>query len=256
LIGLASLGAANHLNSLSSRKAYGEKWKGLVDSGVLNELEASSHIQEAMSRIAKSDAKSVKPDWKDVALKINNATDLAKYFDKIPWAASPMFYEKLTAKTLPIAHKELTKYGLDLESVAKEYRQPEFHKSELGDLFAIAEYDGSAPVYKPELNEAYPWQIKFSKRATLSEMHNVADLTTDPRAFAGKKVGGRLGAQPLMVTGINLDRLMSGDLKASGKPLIMQPETAKTKSDLAKGFGSGNPSGYQPYIESQKPVKP
>lgn len=168
-----------------------------------------------------------------------------------------MFYNKLTAKTLPIPYKTLVKNGLDLESAAKEYRQPEFHKSELGDLYAIAEYDGSAPDYKPELNSAYPWRIKFSKRATLSEMHNVADLTTDPRAFAGKKVGGRLGAQPLMVTGINLDRLMAGDLKPSGKPLTMNPETARTKSHPAEEFGSGNPSEYQPYTEKppEKPIK-
>jgi hypothetical protein len=257
LIGLASLGPANHLNSLDARKAYGEKWKSLVDSNVLSEQEVSSHIQKAMGRIAESDAKSVKPAWKEVASKIKNANDLAEYFDKIPWAAAPMFYNKLTAKTLPVSYKTLVKHGLDLESAAKEYRQPEFHKSELGDLYAIAEYDGSAPDYKPELNTAYPWRIKFSKRATLSEMHNVADLTTDPRAFAGKKVGGRLGAQPLMVTGINLDRLMAGDLKASGKPLTMHPETARTKSHPAEEFGSGNPSEYQPYSETplEKPIK-
>jgi hypothetical protein len=257
LIGLASLGPANHLNSLDARKAYGEKWKSLVDSNVLSEQEVSSHIQKAMGRIAESDAKSVKPAWKEVASKIKNANDLAEYFDKIPWAAAPMFYNKLTAKTLPVSYKTLVKHGLDLESAAKEYRQPEFHKSELGDLYAIAEYDGSAPDYKPELNTAYPWRIKFFKRATLSEMHNVADLTTDPRAFAGKKVGGRLGAQPLMVTGINLDRLMAGDLKASGKPLTMHPETARTKSHPAEEFGSGNPSEYQPYSETplEKPIK-
>ena len=247
LIGLASLGSANHLNSLDARKAYAEKWKYLISIGKLDKAEVDSHIKEAMSRIKSSNAKSVKADWKNAASMIENSDDLSNYFDKIPWAAAPMFYEKLTAKTLPIKYATLVENGLDLESAAKEYRQPEFEGAELGDLYAIAEYDGSEPEYKPELNKAYPWRIKFKKKATLSQMHNVADLTTDPRAFAGLKVGGRLGAQPLMVTGINLDKLMSGDIKGSSKPLVLKPETAKTKSNKATQFGSGNPSAYKSY---------
>jgi hypothetical protein len=250
LIGLASLGPANHLNSLDARRAYGEKWKSLVESGEISKQDASTHIQEAMNRIANSDAKSIKPAWKAAAAKITDASTLSEYFDKIPWAAAPVFYDKLTAKTLKLPYKLLVEKGLDLESAAKEYRQPEFHGSELGDLYAIAEYNGSKPEYRPELNKAYPWRIEFSKKATLSEMHNVGDLTTDPRAFAGKQVGGRLGAQPLMVTGINLDRLMAGDLKESGKPLILQTGTAKTMSNPASEFGSGNPSKYTPYQET------
>jgi len=257
LIGLASLGSANHLNSLDARKAYAEKWKYLISIGKLDQAEADSHIKEAMSRIKSSNAKSVKADWKNAASMIENADDLSNYFDKIPWAAAPMFYEKLTAKTLPIKYATLVENGLDLESASKEYRQPEFEGAELGDLYAIAEYDGSKPDYKPELNKAYPWRIKFKKKATLSQMHNVADLTTDPRAFAGLKVGGRLGAQPLMVTGINLDKLMSGDITGSAKPLVLKPETAKTKSNKAKQFGSGNPSSYKSYeqIMAEKEIK-
>lgn len=257
LIGLASLGPANHLNSLDARRAYGEKWKSLVESGEISKHDSDTHIQEAMKRIANSDAKSIKPAWKEAAAKITDASTLAEYFDKIPWAAAPVFYDKLTAKTLKIPYKLLVEKGLDLESAAKEYRQPEFHGAELGDLYAIAEYNGSKPEYRPELNKAYPWRIEFSKKATLSEMHNVGDLTTDPRAFAGKQVGGRLGAQPLMVTGINLDRLMAGDLKESGKPLTLQTGTAKTTSNPASEFGSGNPSKYTPYQETASiaPVK-
>ena len=247
LIGLASLGSANHLNSLDARKAYAEKWKYLVSSGEIGEELANDHIKQAMKRIISSDSKNVKPDWRNAAKMIESADDLSNYFDKIPWAAAPMFYSKLTAKTLPIKYKKLVELGLDLESAAKEYRQPEFEGAELGDLYAIAEYDGSTPEYKPELNKAYPWRIKFKKKATLSEMHNVAKLTTDPRAFAKKKVGGRLGAQPLMVTGINLDKLMSGDIAGSAKPLVLKPETAKTKSNKAKQFGSGNPEAYRSY---------
>jgi hypothetical protein len=252
LIGLASLGSANHLNSLDARKAYAEKWSNLVSIGAIGEDEANSHIKQAMERIVNSESKAVKTDWRNAAKMIENVDDLASYFDKIPWAAAPMFYEKLTAKTLPIKYKTLVEQGLDLESVAKEYRQPEFEGAELGDLYAIAEYDGSKPEYKPELNKAYPWRIKFKNKATLSEMHNVADLTTDPRAFAGLKVGGRLGAQPLMVTGINLDKLVTGDIQGSAKPLILQKETAKTTSNLAKEFGSGNPSAYKSYAQIQK----
>jgi hypothetical protein len=252
LIGLASLGSANHLNSLDARKAYAEKWRNLVSIGAIGEDEANSHIKQAMDRIVNSESKAVKTDWRNAAKMIENVDDLASYFDKIPWAAAPMFYEKLTAKTLPIKYKTLVEQGLDLESIAKEYRQPEFEGAELGDLYAIAEYDGSKPEYKPELNKAYPWRIKFKNKATLSEMHNVADLTTDPRAFAGLKVGGRLGAQPLMVTGINLDKLVTGDIQGSAKPLILKKETAKTTSNLAKEFGSGNPSAYKSYAQIQK----
>ena len=251
LIGLASLGSANHLNSLDARKAYAEKWKYLVSSGEIGEELANDHIKQAMKRIISSDSKNVKTDWRNAAKMIESADDLSNYFDKIPWAATPMFYSKLTAKTLPIKYKKLVELGLDLESAAKEYRQPEFEGAELGDLYAIAEYDGSTPEYKPELNKAYPWRIKFKKKATLSQMHNVADLTTDPRAFAGLKVGGRLGAQPLMVTGINLDKLMSGDITGSAKPLVLKPETAKTKSNKAKQFGSGNPEAYRSYQQIQ-----
>jgi len=246
LIGLASLGSANHLNSLDARKAYAEKWRYLISIGQLDEKEANAHIKEAMSRIISSKAKSVKTDWRNAAKMIENVDDLANYFDKIPWAAAPAFYEKLTAKTLPIKYQTLVENGLDLETVSKEYRQPEFEGADLGDLYAIAEYDGSAPEYKPELNKAYPWRIKFKKKATLSEMYNVANLTTDPRAFAQKKVGGRLGAQPLMVTGINLDKLLTGDIQGSSKPLILRPETARTTSNKAEEFGSGNPSKSLP----------
>ena len=251
LIGLASLGSANHLNSLDARKAYAEKWKYLVSTGEISEELATSHIKKAMKRIIDSDSKNVKADWRNAAKMIENVDDLSNYFDKIPWAAAPMFYSKLTAKTLPIKYKTLVELGLDLNSVAKEYRQPEFEGAELGDLYAIAEYDGSNPEYKPELNKAYPWRIKFKKKATLSEMHNVAKLTTDPRAFAKKKVGGRLGAQPLMVTGINLDKLMTGDIAGSAKPLILREGTQKTKSNKATQFGSGNPEAYRSYQQIQ-----
>ena len=251
LIGLASLGSANHLNSLDARKAYAEKWKYLVSTGEISEELATSHIKKAMKRIIDSESKNVKADWRNAAKMIENVDDLSNYFDKIPWAAAPMFYSKLTAKTLPIKYKTLVELGLDLNSVAKEYRQPEFEGAELGDLYAIAEYDGSNPEYKPELNKAYPWRIKFKKKATLSEMHNVAKLTTDPRAFAKKKVGGRLGAQPLMVTGINLDKLMTGDIAGSAKPLILREGTQKTKSNRATQFGSGNPEAYRSYQQIQ-----
>jgi SAM-dependent methyltransferase len=247
LIGLASLGSANHLNSLASRKAYAEKWKYLIKSGNLNKEEADAHIKEAMSRVINSDAKKVKPDWRNAAKMITNADDLSNYFDKIPWAAAPMFYEKLTAKTLPIKYPTLVENGLDLESVANEYRQPEYQGADIGDLYAIAEYNGSTPEYRPDLNQAYPWRIKFTKKATLSEMHNVADLTTDPRAFTGKIVGGALAPQPLMVTGIQLDKLISGDIKGSVKPISLQKETLKTKSNKAKEFSSGNPKAYKSY---------
>jgi hypothetical protein len=251
LIGLASLGSANHLNSLDARKAYAEKWKYLVSTGEISEELANDHIKQAMKRIINSDSKNVKTDWRNAAKMIKSADDLSNYFNKIPWAAAPMFYSKITAKTLPIKYKKLVELGLDLETVAKEYRQPEFEGAELGDLYAIAEYDGSTPEHKPELNKAYPWRIKFKKKATLSEMHNVAKLTTDPRAFAKKKVGGRLGAQPLMVTGINLDKLLSGDIAGSAKPLILREGTQKTKSNRAKQFGSGNPEAYRSYQQIQ-----
>ena len=251
LIGLASLGSANHLNSLDARKAYAEKWKYLVSTGEISEELANDHIKQAMKRIINSDSKNVKTDWRNAAKMIESADDLSNYFNKIPWAAAPMFYSKLTAKTLPIKYKKLVELGLDLETAAKEYRQPEFEGAELGDLYAIAEYDGSTPEHKPELNKAYPWRIKFKKKATLSEMHNVAKLTTDPRAFAKKKVGGRLGAQPLMVTGINLDKLLTGDITGSAKPLILREGTQKTKSNRAKQFGSGNPEAYRSYQQIQ-----
>jgi hypothetical protein len=251
LIGLASLGSANHLNSLDARKAYAEKWKYLVSTGEISEELANDHIKQAMKRIINSDSKNVKTDWRNAAKMIESADDLSNYFNKIPWAAAPMFYGKLTAKTLPIKYKKLVELGLDLETAAKEYRQPEFEGAELGDLYAIAEYDGSTPEHKPELNKAYPWRIKFKKKATLSEMHNVAKLTTDPRAFAKKKVGGRLGAQPLMVTGINLDKLLTGDITGSAKPLILREGTQKTKSNRAKQFGSGNPEAYRSYQQIQ-----
>lgn len=263
LIGLASLGSGNHLNSLESRKSYAEKWKYLIQSGKLNKADVDDHIKDAMSRIINSEAKKVKTDWVNAAKMIENADDLANYFDKIPWAAAPMFYEKLTAKTLPIKYSTLVENGLDLESVAREYRQPEYESADLGDLYAIAEYDGSEPEYSPDLNRAYPWRIKFKKKATLSEMHNVADLTTDPRAFTGKKVGAKLAPQPLMVTGVQLDKLMSGDIKPSGKPVSLKKDTPKTKSNKATEFSTGNPKAYKSYeqiiaereLEKPKPKK-
>jgi hypothetical protein len=50
-----------------------------------------------------------------------------------------------------------------------------------------------------------------------------------------------------MVTGIQLDKLISGDIKGSVKPISLQKETLKTKSNKAKEFSSGNPKAYKSY---------
>ena len=261
LIGLTTLTPNNHLNSSAARRAYALKWRDAVAEGVISKTAANKHIRQAMLRIMRSDAKSsLVKTAQPVAKKIKTVDDLVEHFPEVPWGSSPVFYQKLTARTLPLKPVKLEEAGLDIESIAEELRQPEFQGAGLGDLFAVARYDGSAPKHRPDLNKAYPWFIAMPKRAVLKEMVSVADLTTDPRVFRKKDPStGQLSAQPLMTTGVMLDNVTKGTFpKATRrKPIEMSPETPVTPSDPAREvIGRNQPGRVRAALQSNPELAP
>ena len=238
LIGLTTLTPNNHLNSSDARRAYALRWQQAVKDGTFSKTAANKHVRQAMLRILASKATSSQmAAAKPVAKKIKTVDDLVKLFPTLPWGSSPIFYSKLTAKTVGIKHAKLQDAGLDLESAANELRQPEFTGAGLGDLFAVARYDGSSPKYRPKLNKAYPWFIPLPDRALLKDMVPVGKLTTDKRVFVKKDVKrGKLSAQPLMTVGVILDKVKEGTLPKGmeRKRIKLRPQTKRTPSDTAK----------------------
>ena len=238
LIGLTTLTPNNHLNSSEARRAYALKWRDAVAEGKISKTAANKHIRQAMLRIIRSDAKSsLVKTAKPTAKKIKTVDDLVEFFPQLPWGSSSVVYDKLAGRTLPIKPEKLEEVGLDLETVADELRQPEFQGAGLGDLFAIARYDGSDPQYRPDLNTAYPYFIAMPKRAVLKDLVSVANLTTDARVFQKKDLqSGKLSAQPLMTTGVMLDQVTRGVFPSEKdrKRIKMDPETPVTPSDPAE----------------------
>lgn len=238
LIGLTTLTPNNHLNSSEARRAYALKWRDAVAEGKISKTAANKHIRQAMLRIIRSDAKSsLVKTAKPTAKKIKTVDDLVEFFPQLPWGSSSVVYDKLAGRTLPIKPEKLKEVGLDLDTVADELRQPEFQGAGLGDLFAVARYDGSDPQYRPDLNTAYPYFIAMPKRAVLKDLVSVANLTTDARVFQKKDLqSGKLSAQPLMTTGVMLDQVTKGVFPSEEgrKRIKMDPETPVTPSDPAE----------------------
>ena len=271
LIGLTTLTPNNHLNSSDARRAYALRWQQAVKDGTFSKTAANKHVRQAMLRILASEATSSQmAAAKPVAKKIKTVDDLVKLFPTLPWGSSPIFYSKLTAKTVGIKHDKLQDAGLDLEGAANELRQPEFTGAGLGDLFAVARYDGSSPKYRPKLNKAYPWFIPLPDRALLKDMVPVGKLTTDKRVFVKKDVKrGKLSAQPLMTVGVILDKVKEGTLPKvmERKRIKLRPETKRTPSDTAKkiigqaeagrieAFGKRNPMITPTKKAKKKPKK-
>ena len=271
LIGLTTLTPNNHLNSSDARRAYALRWQQAVKDGTFSKTATNKHVRQAMLRILASEATSSQmAAAKPVAKKIKTVDDLVKLFPTLPWGSSPIFYSKLTAKTVGIKHDKLQDAGLDLEGAANELRQPEFTGAGLGDLFAVARYDGSSPKYRPKLNKAYPWFIPLPDRALLKDMVPVGKLTTDKRVFVKKDVKrGKLSAQPLMTVGVILDKVKEGTLPKvmERKRIKLRPETKRTPSDTAKkiigqaeagrieAFGKRNPMITPTKKAKKKPKK-
>ena len=248
LIGLTTLSPDNHLNSSDVRRSYALKWKNAIDTGQVSKTAANKHIRQAMLRILAS--KSKKQDSsinkaKVFAKKIKTVDDLLEIFPTMPWTLAGEFWTKFALKrALPISVQKRQEMGLDNEGFAKEHRQPEFGEAGLGELFAVARYDGSDPVYRPDLNTAYPWFVSLPDRAVLEEMVAVNKLTTDDRVFYQKDIErGQLEGQPLMITGVILDKVKEGVFPGpeSRKRIQMDPETPVTPSDPAEQIIARNP---------------
>lgn len=214
----------------------------------MSKTAANKHIRQAMLRILAS--KSKKRDSsinkaKVFAKKIKTVDDLLEIFPTMPWTLAGEFWTKFALKrALPISVQKRQEMGLDNEGFAKEHRQPEFGEAGLGELFAVARYDGSDPVYRPDLNTAYPWFVSLPDRAVLEEMVAVNKLTTDDRVFYQKDIErGQLEGQPLMITGVILDKVKEGVFPGpeSRKRIQMDPETPVTPSDPAEQIIARNP---------------
>jgi hypothetical protein len=111
----------------------------------------------------------------------------------------------------------LKKLGLDTDTILRETRQPEYNDIQKGSLLAIAEYDGTDAVYRPDLNTAYPWSIPLKEKAFLKEFADIQDLSSrqDLRGSDGEaNIGVAMGA------GVMLDKLGRGDVNfmPSGQP--------------------------------------
>ena len=223
LIGITSMSPNNHLNQTLSREYYTAKWREVIEDGLVPRKLVDRHIREALDRVVKSKAtKTLKSGKKIPALpdairkslaKVKTFKQFSKIFhdpEVIPWTHAPTIYEKLNAKTLPISNAEQVKLGTDLESIALATRQPEYNEAPVGSLLAIAEYDGSAPTYRPDLNKAYPWFVPLNEKAFLKQIHDVRKLSTDKDLLTPK---GKPNTGTMMGKGIILDRLAKGDVQ-------------------------------------------
>jgi hypothetical protein len=227
LIGITSMLPNNHLNSKLARRYYAAKWRELVETGKIAESTVNKHLRAAMKRVV-SGKNALTSDQRKMIANVKTHHDFAKVFEMIPWKAAPTVYEKLAGKTLPIPAKRQEALGVDLDSIAEATREPAYADVGPGHLLAIAEYNGSDPVYKPDLNENYPWMVELKEKAFLDEFHEVTGMTSreDVQTKSGKP-----NTAVLMGAGVTLDKLHSGDVRFS---------PAKLDTDHAKAVQSGD----------------
>ena len=216
LIGLTSMTPNNHLNQPLAREYYTAKWREGIENGLVSERKVNKHVREVMDRLVKSEASGAGalPDKIKAQLaKVKTFKQFSKIFHDekvIPWTHASKIYKKLKQKTLPISHDEMVRLGVDLESIAHATRQPEYHEAPTGSLLAIAEYDGTAPAFRPDLNKAYPWFVPLKEKAFLKQFHDVRKLSTDKDLLTPK---GKANTGTMMGKGIILDKLAKGDVQ-------------------------------------------
>ena len=127
--------------------------------------------------------------------------------------------------------------GLDLDTILRETRQKEYNDIKKGSLLAIAEYDGSDAVYRPDLNSAYPWSIPLKEKAFLKDFADIQDLSSrqDLRGSDGDaNMAVAMGA------GVMLDRLSRGDVNfmPTGRPTRQPAIALPAKHQLCLVIGS------------------
>jgi hypothetical protein len=211
LIGITSMKQDNHKASSLTREYYVRKFMQAINEGKISENTVNRHIRAALKRAIKG--KGLTDNQKAALKTVKTIQDFLRVFpDKelIPWKATPIIYDKLNIKKeLPITQARLKKLGLDTDTILRETRQPEYNDIQKGSLLAIAEYDGSDAVYRPDLNSAYPWSIPLKEKAFLKEFADIQDLSSrqDLRGSDGEaNIGVAMGA------GVMLDKLGRGDV--------------------------------------------
>ena len=218
LIGLTSMKQDNHKASTLTREYYVRKFMQAINQGKIAESLVNEHIIEALTRAAKG--KGLTDSQKRALLSVKNIEDFLRIFSNgqiIPWKATPKIYDRLSQATLPIKQGKLKELGLDLDTILRETRQKEYNDIKKGSLLAIAEYDGSDAVYRPDLNSAYPWSIPLKEKAFLKDFADIQDLSSrqDLRGSDGDaNMAVAMGA------GVMLDKLGRGDVNfmPSGRP--------------------------------------
>jgi hypothetical protein len=210
LIGLTSMKQDNHKASTLTREYYVRKFMQAINQGKIAESLVNEHIIEALTRAAKG--KGLTDSQKQALLSVKNIEDFLRIFSNgqiIPWKATPKIYDRLSQATLPIKQGKLKELGLDLDTILRETRQKEYNDIKKGSLLAIAEYDGSDAVYRPDLNSAYPWSIPLKEKAFLKDFADIQDLSSrqDLRGSDGDaNMAVAMGA------GVMLDKLGRGDV--------------------------------------------
>jgi hypothetical protein len=211
LIGITSMKQDNHKASSLTREYYVRKFMQAINEGKISENIVNRHIRAALKRAIKG--KGLTDNQKAALKTVKTIEDFLRVFpDKelIPWKATPIIYDKLNIKKeLPITEARLKKLGLDTDTILRETRQPEYNDIQKGSLLAIAEYDGTDAVYRPDLNTAYPWSIPLKEKAFLKEFADIQDLSSrqDLRGSDGEaNIGVAMGA------GVMLDRLSRGNV--------------------------------------------
>ena len=228
LIGLTSMKQDNHKASTLTREYYVRKFMQAINQGKIAESLVNEHIIEALTRAAKG--KGLTDSQKRALLSVKNIEDFLRIFSNgqiIPWKATPKIYDRLSQATLPIKQGKLKELGLDLDTILRETRQKEYNDIKKGSLLAIAEYDGSDAVYRPDLNSAYPWSIPLKEKAFLKDFADIQDLSSrqDLRGSDGDaNMAVAMGA------GVMLDKLGRGDVNfmPSGQP-TRQPANRITR---------------------------
>jgi hypothetical protein len=228
LIGLTSMKQDNHKASTLTREYYVRKFMQAINQGKIAESLVNEHIIEALTRAAKG--KGLTDSQKRALLSVKNIEDFLRIFSNgqiIPWKATPKIYDRLSQATLPIKQGKLKELGLDLDTILRETRQKEYNDIKKGSLLAIAEYDGSDAVYRPDLNSAYPWSIPLKEKAFLKDFADIQDLSSrqDLRGSDGDaNMAVAMGA------GVMLDKLGRGDVNfmPSGRP-TRQPANRITR---------------------------
>ena len=228
LIGLTSMKQDNHKASTLTREYYVRKFMQAINQGKISESLVNEHIIEALTRAAKG--KGLTDSQKRALLSVKNIEDFLRIFSNgqiIPWKATPKIYDRLSQATLPIKQGKLKELGLDLDTILRETRQKEYNDIKKGSLLAIAEYDGSDAVYRPDLNSAYPWSIPLKEKAFLKDFADIQDLSSrqDLRGSDGDaNMAVAMGA------GVMLDRLSRGDVNfmPTGRP-TRQPANRITR---------------------------